>query len=125
MINLLYRNIAKLQTIKGLSNINILRAYDKKFIKDNEYKNNIGVFDCLNRQFTLTLTHDSTFRNPPSKISYEERGQLIFPGVPFPEVSGKNVVSSSPSEKIHNYLVSRFKMKLMNNEATLLVGFDT
>jgi len=124
MINLLYRNIAKLQTIKGLSNINILRAYDKKFIKDNEDKNNTGVFECLNRQFTLTLTHDSTFRNPPSKISYEERGQLIFPGVPFHEVSGKNVVSSSPSEKIHNYLVSRFKMKL-TNEATLLVGFDT
>lgn len=124
MLNLLYRTIAKLQTIKGISNINQLRAYDKKFIKENEDSNNLGVHACIKRKVTLMITHDSSFRDPDAKISYEERGQVYFPPVPFHEISGKNVVSSSPGEKVHNYLVERFKLKLTNNEATLLIGFD-
>lgn len=124
MSNLLYRNIAKLQTIKGLSNINQLRAYDKKFIKENEDQNNLGVFECIKRKNTLVVTHDSTFRDPDSKISYEDHGQIYFPPVPFHEITGKDVISSSPGEKVHTYLVERFKLKLKNNEATLLIGFN-
>ena len=124
MSNLLYRNIAKLQTVKGISNINQLRAYDKKFIKENEDPNNLGVLECIKRKITLVITHDSTFRDPDSKISYEEHGQIYFPPVPFHEITGKNVVSSSPGEKVHDYLIERFKLRLKNNEATLLIGFN-
>lgn len=124
MINTLYRNIAKLQTIKGINNINVLRAYDKKWIKENEDPNNIGVFECITRKFTLVVTHDSSFRDPVSRIAEEKDNKILFPAVAFPEISAKNAISSSPGENVHNYLVERFKMKLNNNEATLLIGFD-
>lgn len=124
MSNLLYRNIAKLQTIKGLSNVNQLRAYDKKWIKENEDPNNLGVLECIKRKITLVVSHDSSFRDPDLRISYEREGKIYFPAVPFHEITGKDVVSSSPGEKVHNYLVERFKLKLKNNDATLLIGFN-
>ncbi|MBS3149186.1 hypothetical protein J4455_00630 [Candidatus Woesearchaeota archaeon] len=124
MTNIHYRIIAKLQTIKGISNIHQLRAYDKKFIKENESPNNLGVHACIKRKVTLMITHDSSFRDPDSRISYEDHGQIYFPPVPFHEISGKNVISSSPGEKVHDYLVERFKLKLLNKEATLLISFD-
>ena len=40
-----------------------------------------------------------------------------------PEVKAKNVISSSPSEKIHNLLMEKFNLKL-RDDATLLIGFD-
>ena len=125
MVTTVYWAIAKLQTIPELSNINLLRAYDKKFIKQNEDPNNIGVLKSIERQFTLVVTHDSNFRGPDNKITIERNGSIIFPPVPFPELKGKNVISASPSSKIHNYLVERFKMHLKNEEATLLIGFDS
>lgn len=110
--------------VDGLNNIHLLTKKDIKFIKNNEEKNNIGVFECLKRGHVIMLTHDSTFRGPEEPIVKSKKGKTIFLAVKFSEVKAKNVVSSSPGIKIHDYLVNKFKLEL-KDEATLLIGFDT
>ncbi len=115
------KNLAK---IKGLSNVKLLTEDDKKQIIKLEDKNNIGVIECANRKHTLILTHDNKFREPASEVVINKEGRIIFPSVPFPEVKAKKVISSSPSEKVHNFLVKKHNLKIKNNDATLLIGFD-
>lgn len=115
--------INELKGVKGLNNINLLTKKDINFIKKNEEKRNIGVSECLKRKYVLVLTHNSKFREPEEKIVRFKNNKLILPAVKFSEVKTKNVVSSSPSKEIHNYLVKKFKLKL-KDEATLLIGFD-
>lgn len=115
--------ITKLNQTKGLANLRLLTEIQKKKIEQIEEPRNIGVKEALKREFTIMLTHDSTFRPPKSKEVIYEGGQVIFPPVPFPEVDAKNVVSCSPSEQVHNFLVREFELKL-KDEATLLIGFN-
>lgn len=115
--------IRGLNKVHGLGNINILNKTQIEFIKYNEDKNNEGVFECLKRKYVLCVTHDSDFRDPEEVIVAKKKDKLIFPPVKFSEVKAKNVVSSSPGKKIHKYLTKEFKLKL-NDEATLLIGFD-
>ena len=120
MINDILKDLKK---VKGLSNINLLNNKLKKCILDMEKKSNIGVLESLKRKYTIVLTHDSNFRKPEEKIVKRENGRIIFPAVSFSEVKTKNAVSSSPSKKVHDFLVKRFNLKL-KDEATLLIGFD-
>ena len=113
-----------LNKVNGLGNFKVLREEDKDKIRELEGSNNLGVKECLERKFTLLLTHDSSFREPVNKIVENADGQTIFPAVGFPEVRAKDVVSSSPSEKVHKALVERFNLKLREEEATLLIGFN-
>lgn len=113
-----------LSKVKGLANFKVLREEDKRLVKELEDINNIGVRECLNRRFTLLLTHDSSFRKPTENVVKEEQGRVVFPAVSFPEVRAGDVVSSSPSDKVHKVLVERFNLKLREGEATLLVGFN-
>ncbi|MBI2109577.1 hypothetical protein HYT58_00190 [Candidatus Woesearchaeota archaeon] len=113
-----------LHKVKGLRNFKVIREEDKNLIRDAEDINNLGVRDCLNRRYTILLTHDSTFREPTGKIVEENNGQAVFPAVSFPEVRAKDVVSSSPSDKVHKILVEKFNIKLNEGEATLLIGFN-
>ncbi len=115
--------ITDLKKVMGLGNINLLNKKDLDYIRNNEEKNNIGVFECLKREYVLIAAHDSSFRNPEGDIVKKEKEEVIFPAVRFSEVKAKNVVSSSPSIKIHNYLIERFKLRL-DDEATLIIGFD-
>ena len=106
--------------VNGLANVGVLNKNDKKVIKMLEEPRNHGVLEALKRPYTLVLTHDASFRQPACPIVVNNS----FPPVPFPEVQAKSVVSSSPSKKVHNYLVDRFKLNLNNGEATLLIGFE-
>ena len=76
--------------------------------------------DALKRPYTIVLTHDSSFRQPAGPIVVDN----AFPPVPFPEVKAKSVVSSSPSKKVHKYLIDKFNLSLNKEEATLLIGFE-
>tara|TARA_Y100000034_G_scaffold133744_1_gene200134 strand:- start:2974 stop:3867 length:894 start_codon:yes stop_codon:yes gene_type:complete len=115
--------ISHLKNVKGLDNIYLLDKEVKKYIFKKEDKNNRGVLECLKRRYTIVLTHNSHFRNPKGKIVVKGKKNILFPGIPFPEVNEENVVSSSPNKKIHDYLVEKFNLKL-KDEATLLIGFD-
>ena len=115
--------LQKLKQVKGLSNFNLLHDSQKKKILELEESRNLGVKECLNRQFTLLLTHDSSFRPPCSPEVIKKENSITFPPIAFPEVEAKDVVSSSPSELVHNFLVKEFNLKL-KDEATLIIGFN-
>ena len=115
--------LQKLKNVKGLSNFNLLHDSHKKKILELEESRNLGVKECLNRQFTIILTHDSSFRPPTTPEVINKDNKITFPPIAFPEVEAKDVVSSSPSEKVHNFLVKEFNLKL-KDEATLLIGFN-
>lgn len=114
--------IDSLRNVKGLTDFYILDSQDTDFIKLNEDKNNLGVLEAVSRKHVIAVVHDSTWRKPAGKIVSEEKGKLVFPPVPFPEIKEKNVVSSSPGIKVHDYL--KKKMNIVGNDATLLIGWD-
>lgn len=116
--------IRDLERTNGLSNVKLLSPKHKQLISKLEEPNNHGVLECLNREFTLALTHDSSFRGPSSEIVLENGGEIMLPAVAFPEVNGKDVVSSSPSTKVHNVLIEELGLDLEEEEATLLIGFN-
>ena len=116
--------IKSLNNIKGLKVLSSLGEEHKEFIKKFEDKNNHGVLESLNREFTLLLSHDGTFRDPESEIVMLKDNEALFPPVPFSEIKAKNVVSSSPSKKIHDLLKQKLNLEIDENHATLLVGFD-
>lgn len=115
--------ISKLKQVKGLSNFNLLHDSHKKKILELEESRNLGVKECLSREFVLLLTHDSSFRPPTSSEVIKKDNKVTFPPIAFPEVEAKDVVSSSPSKIVHDFLVKEFNLKL-KDEATLIIGFN-
>tara|TARA_Y100000310_G_C20620048_1_gene782768 strand:- start:361 stop:735 length:375 start_codon:yes stop_codon:yes gene_type:complete len=113
-----------LKETKGLDNVFLIKEETKDIIRNLEDEENEGVISCLDRKFTVLLTHDSNFRDPVREIVKKENGKTSFPPIPFPEVKANNVVSSSPSEEVHKFLVKEFNLDL-SDEATLLIGFDS
>src|SRR3989338_2813578 len=113
-----------LQNTIGLDNVYLLSEEDKKIIHELEEANNHGVHACIASQVTLVLTHDSRFREPVSIIVKNESNKITFPPVSFPEVKQKNVLSSSPSKEVHDFLVKHFNLRLTEEDATLLIGFE-
>ncbi len=119
--------IKVLSAIKGLSNFKALENADKAELAKLEDKNNLGVLSCLKKDIVLAVTHNSEFREPASEITKKANGKTIFPPVPFPELEDgkrRNIVSSSPSEKAHKYLVKKHGLQVTDEDATLLIGFD-
>ena len=116
--------IKDLERVKGLSNVKLLDQEHKKIIFALEDKNNLGVRECLRRKFTIALAHDSTFRDPVGRIVFNSGSGIVLPPVAFPEVKGRDVVSSSPSENVHRVIVEKLDMRLKEDEATLLIGFN-
>ena len=114
----------ELENVKGLKPIAFINKSVKNIVNDLEEVNNHGVFDSLKREYTLLLAHDSSFREPVSKIVNSENGTVTFPGIDFPEVNAKDVVSSSPSLKVHGALIKELDILLDKKEATLLIGFN-
>ena len=115
--------ITSLSQVRGLSNVALLKGEDKDIIRNLEDEENEGVLSCLDKQFTLVLTHNSDFRDPEGEIVKKENGKIIFPPIPFSEVNAKNVVSSSPNKDTHEFLVKQYDL-VLTDEATLLIGFD-
>lgn len=118
--------INKLNKIQGLTVIDILQENHRELIKSIEEKNNLGVLEAIKRQHTLLVLHDSSFRDPVGRIVINKNNQILFPVVPFPELNSSaiNIVSSSPSEKVHKELIKDLNLNLGKDNATLLIGFD-
>jgi hypothetical protein len=113
-----------LNKVKGLRALAILDEDKKDLVKALEEERNKGVFECLERDWTILVAHDSNFREPVKEIVDGDGEDLSFPGIGFPEVDGKNVVSSSPSKSVHNALMEALHVSIDSEEATLLIGFD-
>ena len=114
--------VNRLEQIQGLTSFYLLNSEDRKTISEIEPENNLGVHECLKKQFVLCCTHDSNFREATQKIVVKMHGEKILPPISFPEVPARNVVSSSPGIKSHLYLAEKVHCKKGN--ATLLIGFD-
>ena len=112
----------ELLIVKGLLSVYSLTDNDKKVIINIEEPNNIGVKECLNKKIVLAVIHDSDFREPYGSMAIKENGLIIFPPLPFHEI--KNSVSSSPSKKVHDFLKTKFNIKLTEEHATLILGID-
>ncbi|MEK6848225.1 MAG: hypothetical protein AABX65_01185 [Nanoarchaeota archaeon] len=123
-MNLLNKVVADLEKVEGLKVLGVISKKYKGILSSLEEGNNLGMIECLNKEHTLLLAHNSNFRQPVSEIVKRTGETLIFPPVPFPEVRAENVVSSSPSLAVHNWLLNEFNLALTPTEATLLVGFN-
>ncbi len=116
------KTIQQLQVVPGIANIRVLSEEEKRLVAALEEKNNLGVHACLAKEVTLALTHNSKFREPVAPIVLLDKEGSIFPPVPFPEV--KDALSSSPSQKVHEFLVAHLNLEVSHEDATLLVGFE-
>ncbi|MBW2975048.1 hypothetical protein KY366_04995 [Candidatus Woesearchaeota archaeon] len=147
------RAIEVLKKIKGIDNFLLLNAEQKNKILELERKEerrtgriNLGVREAIYRKNTVCCSHDDSFREPPMAVvigvnkreivgeqnndgfrfygQNKEMEGYVLPGLPFPELdkAGKNVVSSSPCYESDAYL--REMIKIGDDEATLLLGFD-
>lgn len=113
-------NLKKITWIKEVIKLN---TEDRNFIFDNEEDRNHWVYETLKRDVVLCFTHDAAFRDPDAPIVIKNWSKVIFPPVSFHEIKRKNVVSSSPSLKVHNYLLKYFE-NLDKDDATVFVWFD-
>lgn len=139
--------IRKLRKLEGLEKgFAVLSGAEKQAALEIEKKtrlSNIGVFSCLLRDVTVAFSHNSKFRPPGlPEVLLAGNGEIIgeqnnagirlylkkrhdetvLPAIPFPEISGKNVCSGSPSPALDKRL--REKMRVKEGDATLLLGFD-
>lgn len=113
-------NILKIPWVKEIIQ---LSWEDKRYIFENEEDRNHWVYETINRDIVLCITHDSLFREADAPIVIQQWNKTIFPAVSFHEVKQKNTVSSSPWIRVHNYLITKFKNTDWM-DATILIGFD-
>ncbi len=80
--------------------------------------------ETLSRDRVVVFLHNSVFRDAPQRIVEKNAAnEAYFPGLPFPEIHGKRVISSSPSTQVHQYLLQFFPYS-EKDDATVLVGWD-
>ncbi len=116
--------IQKLAATKGLKVHKVLTEQTKRKILENEQEHNTGIQETLQRQHTILVTHDSTFRDPlGEQVEHTEQGHC-FPGLPFPEVNAQDVISGSPSLEVHNFLLDKYQIQRTSEDASLLIGFN-
>ena len=116
--------IQTLEKTKGLYECHLLEDSDKDIIQTLEEKRNQRVLECIKRKYTLMILHDASFRPPITPIVTKQGKELQFPGIAFPEVKAKNVISSSPGMRVHKFLIERFHLEVSQEDASLLIGFD-
>lgn len=118
------KNLEILKFIPWISEAIELSDEAREYIMGHEEARNHGIYDVLKRKHILCFIHDSSFRDPAWEIVIKNNAwESYFPSVPFPEVEWKDVVSSSPSEKIHSYLLQFFPYS-DEGSATVLVGWN-
>lgn len=108
--------------IKGITGAVFLTEADRDVLWAAEEERNIGVFETLMRKHVLVATHDEKLRPPAAAIVVQRGDRIVFPGVAFPEIPQKDVVSCSPGLKAHQYLATRIDVK--GDDATLLIGWN-
>ncbi len=122
--SLVEQNIEILKNIPGITDVIELDAVLRKKIEGKEEIRNHWVHEVLRRKHVLCFLHDSVFRDPVwSIVSTTSSGEIYFPGVPFPEVHGKDVLSASPWTDLHEYLRKYFPYST-DTDATVLVGWN-
>lgn len=96
----------------------------RTYIQSHEEIRNHGVHEVMRRAHVLCFLHDSTFRSAAAPITAKTAtGEVYFPGVPFPEARGKDVLSASPGTQIHTYL-RQFFPYATDTDATVIVGWN-
>ena len=113
--------IKKVSRIDGIRFHNFLNNNQKAVIAHMEDKHNVAVHECLKRTMVFLVTHDEHFRKPLRPLVLANGDGYVFPPQKFPELHPK-ALCSSPSRKVHEFLVREFRMFVDENEATLLVG---
>ncbi|MDD2694286.1 MAG: hypothetical protein PHY14_05230 [Candidatus Gracilibacteria bacterium] len=122
--SLLEENIEILKDIPGITEVIELDATTREYIQGHEEIRNHGVHEVLRRNRVLCFVHDSEFRSASADITAKTNsGEVYFPGVPFPEVHGKDVISASPGSQVHTYLRNYFPYAT-DTDATVLVGWN-
>lgn len=116
-------NLAILRAIPGITGAQEITDEERRSLFEKEEDRNHGVYETLRRSVVLCFTHDSTFRDADAPIVLQLGGKTIFPPVSFHEIRERNVVSSSPSQKLHHLLIKKFP-QAHGMDATVLVGFD-
>lgn len=118
-------NITRLKNIPGVTAVVELDRIARDWIRDHEETRNHGVLEVVRRTHVVAFLHNSVFRDATTDITAKTAsGEVYFPGVPFPEVVGNNVISGSPSMKIHTELSKLFPYA-DPLDATVLVGWDS
>jgi hypothetical protein len=113
-----------LKNMKGVTAVIEIDSLVRTWIRDHEESRNHGVHEVLRRKHILAFLHNSEFRTPVSPIVMTNAsGEVYFPGVAFPEITGTNVISGSPSLAIHTELVKIFP-DTDDLDATILIGWD-
>ena len=122
--SLIAENTEILQNIAGIIDVIELDTITRESIRWSEEIRNHGVHEVLRRWHVLCFLHDTTFRSVPWPITAKTlSGEVYFPGVPFSEAHGKDVVSASPWQRVHQYLRSFFPYAT-DTDATVLVGWN-
>ena len=116
-------HILTLKKVKGVVDVKSIEGTQKNVLANLESENNIGVLECFQRKNVLVIVHDETFREPLGELSVKKDGKVVFPGLPFPEIKGKNVISASPCKDGHDFLRREFGWE-NSTHATILIGFD-
>ncbi len=115
--------IQELMKVKGILDAKPIEGTQKNVLTNLESENNIGMLACLQRTNVVVVVHNEAFRKPLGSLVQVEEGKVVFPGLPFPEVKAKNVISASPSKDAHDFLRREFGWE-ENTLATILIGFD-
>jgi hypothetical protein len=116
--------LAILRALPGITDVIELSSDSRKYIRAHEEIRNNGVLETITRDHVVVFLHNHLFRDPADTIVKKNASdEVYFPWVPFPEIEGKRVLSASPWESIHSYLVQFFPYH-EKDDATVLVGWD-
>lgn len=113
--------VKKISKVKGIRFHNFLNNNLKAVIAHMEDKHNHAVHECLKKPCVFLVTHDDNFRKPTAPLILNNNQGMVFPPQKFPEIHPK-ALCSSPSKKVHDFLVREMRLFIDENEATLLVG---
>jgi hypothetical protein len=113
-----------LKNMKWVTAVIEIDSLVRTWTRDHEESRNHGIHEVLRRKHILALLHNSDFRSPTSPIAMKNaNGEVYFPWVAFPEITGTNVISGSPSLAVHTELVKIFP-DTDEFDATILIGWD-
>ncbi len=118
------RVLEALKNVNGLTRVYLLEKNYKDLIVRLEDEENLGVKECLDKDVTLVVVHDSKFRKPVSSLVIVQRDKIKLPSLLFDEIYHFGAISSSPSKKVHHLIEQILKTTFNEEEATLLIGFD-
>jgi len=112
-----------LNTIPGINYHTTLPDTYRASILALEEPNNLAVKECLKKEKVLVFTHNEEFRQPLAPLIVAEGDEYLFPPQKFPELH-PTAIMSSPSKKVHEFLVKTCNLQIKKDEATLLIGVD-